>query len=104
MDMLREQNSDGKTALQVCHFSFTLYQLLFPACSYLQKRTRAMADQIETLRDQYDALDRRKKTEAQGYQADVKLLQQKIKQVEMKLVSAAVAKSKGKFVFRFGHQ
>ena len=54
-----------------------------------------MADQIETLRERNDALERRKRTEAQGYQADVKLLQQKIRQVEQQLVSASVARTKG---------
>ncbi len=54
-----------------------------------------MADQIETMRDRNDDLERRKKLEAQGYRADVKLLQQKIRQVEQQLVGAAVAKSKG---------
>ncbi len=55
-----------------------------------------MAENIETLRERNEALERRKKVEAQGYHADVKLLQQKIKHVEHRLVGAAVAKSKGR--------
>jgi len=54
-----------------------------------------MADQIEKLRDRCDELQRRKTVEAKGYQADVKLLQQKIKQVEQQLIRAAVTKAKG---------
>ena len=53
-----------------------------------------MADQVDAMRDRHEDSERRRKMEASGYQSDVKLLQQKIKQVEMQMVKAAVGKSK----------
>ena len=56
-----------------------------------------MVEQVENLKERYELLEKRKKKEAEGYQADVQLLQQKIKKIESQLVSASIAKSKGKF-------
>ena len=55
-----------------------------------------MADQVESLKDRYDELQQRKRSEAQGYQADINLLKQKIKQIEQQVVKTAVTKAKGK--------
>ena len=55
-----------------------------------------MVEQVENLKERYELLEKRKKKEAEGYQADVQLLQQKIKKIESQLVSASIAKSKGK--------
>jgi len=53
-----------------------------------------MSDEIDVLRARCDQLQRRKRQEAEGYQQDVRLLQEKIKRVEQQLVRAAVTKAK----------
>ena len=55
-----------------------------------------MVEQVESLKDRYTQLERRKRSETEGYQADIKLLRQKVKQVEQQLVRASIAKAKGK--------
>ena len=54
-----------------------------------------MSEQMESLRERYEQLELRKKREAEGYQTDIKMLQEKMKKVENKLVMEAVSKSKG---------
>ena len=61
----------------------------------LKSRTRNMVDQVDSLKDRYENLEKRRKNEAEGYQADVNLLKQKLRNVESQLVRAAVAKTKG---------
>lgn len=62
----------------------------------LKSRTKNMVDQVDSLKDRYENLEKRRKKEAEGYQADVNLLKQKLRTVESQLVRAAVAKTKGK--------
>ena len=57
-----------------------------------------MVEQVETLKERHSQLERRKRSESEGYQADIKLLRQKVKQVENQLVRASVAKAKGKYI------
>ena len=66
----------------------------FPFLS--QRRTKAMVGQSDALRDRYEDLERRKRSEAEGYQSDVKLLQQKMRRIETQLGRAAISKAKGK--------
>lgn len=54
-----------------------------------------MLEQVEVLKDRYEALEQRKRKEAEGYQSDVIRLQQKIKKIETQLVSTAISKNKG---------
>ena len=54
-----------------------------------------MSEQMESLRERNELLDQRRKREAEGYQTDIKMLQEKMKKVENKLVMEAVSKSKG---------
>ena len=51
---------------------------------------------MEHLKEKYESLEQRRKVEAQGYQTDVKILQDKLRHVEQKLVRATLAKVKGK--------
>ena len=55
-----------------------------------------MVGQSDALRDRYEDLERRKRSEAEGYQSDVKLLQQKMRRIETQLGRAAISKAKGK--------
>ena len=55
-----------------------------------------MVGQCDALRDRYEDLERRKRSEAEGYQSDVKLLQQKMRRIETQLGRAAISKAKGK--------
>ena len=55
-----------------------------------------MVGQCDTLRDRYEDLERRKRSEAEGYQNDVRLLQQKMRRIETQLARAAISKAKGK--------
>ena len=55
-----------------------------------------MVGQCDTLRDRYEDLERRKRSEAEGYQNDVRLLQQKMRRIETQLGRAAISKAKGK--------
>ena len=54
-----------------------------------------MVEQVEHLKDKYEGLENRRKVEAWGYQTDVKILKEKLRQVEHKLVRATLAKVKG---------
>ena len=55
-----------------------------------------MVGQCDALRDRYEDLERRKRSEAEGYQSDVRLLQQKMRRIETQLGRAAISKAKGK--------
>ena len=54
-----------------------------------------MVEQVEHLKDKYESLENRRKNESQGYQTDVKILKEKLRHVEQKLVRATLAKCKG---------
>ena len=54
-----------------------------------------MVEQVEHLKDKYEGLENRRKVEAGGYQTDVKILKEKLRQVEHKLVRATLAKKLG---------
>ena len=56
-----------------------------------------MVDQVDSLRDRYENLEKRRKNEAEGYQADINLLKQKLRHVEQQLIRSAVTKTKGNF-------
>ena len=58
-----------------------------------------MVDQVDLLRDRYENLEKRRKGEAEGYQADINLLKQKLRHVEQQLIRSAVTKTKGKLIF-----
>ena len=62
----------------------------------LKSRTKSMVDTVDTLKERYENLEKRRKNEAEGYQADINLLKQKLRHVEQQLVLSAVAKTKGK--------
>ena len=61
----------------------------------LRSRTKSMVDQVESLKIRYESLEKRRKTEGEGYQTDIELLKQKLKHLEQQLVRAAVTKTKG---------
>ena len=72
----------------------------------LKSRTKNMVDQVDALKERYENLEKRRKQEGEGYQADIHLLKQKLRHVEQQLVRAAVTRSKGKnhniyFVYYF---
>ena len=67
----------------------------------LKSRTKSMVDQVDNLKERYENLERRRKKEAEGYQADINLLKQKLKHVEQQFVRSAVCKTKGNFVLDF---
>ncbi|TRY70240.1 hypothetical protein TCAL_12834 [Tigriopus californicus] len=84
-----------KSRLLISHVeSENLREQSQSAKDILRKRTKAMLEQVEVLKDRYDALEQRKRKEAEGYQADVIQLQQKIKKIETQLVSTAISKNK----------
>ena len=60
----------------------------------LKKRTKSMCEQVETLSERYEGLEIRRKREAEGYQADISALKQKLKQLEQQLVRATINKAK----------
>lgn len=60
-----------------------------------------MVEQVETLKSRYESVEDRRKRESEGYQADVKLLREKLKHVEQQLVRAALVKAKGAHVYAF---
>ena len=53
---------------------------------------------MDSLRDRYENLEKRRKNEAEGYQADINLLKQKLRHVEQQLIRSAVTKTKGKLI------
>ena len=55
-----------------------------------------MSEKVESLRDRNDHLEQRKRMEALGYKADIKMLHKKLNKVQDKLVMDAVSKNKGK--------
>ncbi len=61
-----------------------------------------MMDQVDKLKERYEDLEKRKRNEAQGYQSDVKLLNQKIRHVENQLMRASLTKSKGDHEYELG--
>ena len=61
----------------------------------LKSRTKSMVDTVDALKDRYENLEKRRKNEGEGYQADINLLKQKLTHLEQKLVLSAVAKTKG---------
>ena len=63
---------------------------------FFQRKSKAMSEEVEMLRSRCESLEARKRTEAQGYQADVGILHQKIRQIEQQLVKADLARAKGK--------
>lgn len=54
-----------------------------------------MVEQVEVLKERYDSLEKRKRNEVAGYQSDIRILRQKIRQVEQQLIRASLAKAKG---------
>jgi len=60
----------------------------------LKKRTKSMCEQVETLTERYENLDIRRKREAEGYQADIGALKQKLKHLEQQLLRATITKAK----------
>ena len=63
----------------------------------LKTRTKSMVDQVDLLKERYESLEKRRKQEGEGYQADIHLLKQKLKHVEHQLIRAAVNRTKGNF-------
>ena len=55
-----------------------------------------MCEQVEILSERYESLETRRKREAEGYQADISTLKQKLKHLEQQLVRATINKAKGK--------
>lgn len=55
-----------------------------------------MVEQVEVLKERYEALEKRKRHEVSGYQSDIRILRQKVRQVEQQLIRASLAKAKGK--------
>ena len=68
---------------------------------YFQKRTKSMCEQVENLSGRYEGLEIRRKREAEGYQADISALKQKLKHLEQQLVRATINKAKGKTLVSF---
>ena len=56
-----------------------------------------MSEQVEIISERYESLETRRKREAEGYQADISTLKQKLKHLEQQLVRATINKAKGKF-------
>ena len=63
----------------------------------LKSRTKSMVDQVDVLKDRYENLEKRRKNEAEGYQATINLMKQKLRHVEQQLVRSAVTRTKGKY-------
>ena len=62
----------------------------------LKSRTKSMVDTVNTLKERYESLEKRRKNEGEGYQSDIKLLKQKLEHLEQKLILSSVTKTKGK--------
>ena len=60
-----------------------------------------MCEQVEIISERYESLETRRKREAEGYQADISTLKQKLKHLEQQLVRATIKKAKGKFIIAF---
>merc|ERR1711884_341596 len=63
----------------------------------LAEQKKSMVDQVDLLKERYESLEKRRKQEGEGYQADIHLLKQKLKHVEHQLIRAAVNRTKGNF-------
>lgn len=60
----------------------------------LKSRTKSMVDTVDTLKERYESLEKRRKNEGEGYQSDIKLLKQKLEHLEQKLILSSVTKTK----------
>ena len=91
MSLLRSKESD---IVKNSIFTF-LKDLANANKEVLKSRTKSMVDTVDALKERYANLEKRRKNEAEGYQADINLLKQKLTHLEQKLVLSAVAKTKG---------
>lgn len=66
------------------------------AAETLARRTKKMAEQVAILTERSEKLETRRSREAEGYQADIKLLRDKIHSLENKLISITMAKANDK--------
>jgi len=57
-----------------------------PANLLSQERSDKMAKRLQLMTQRYEALEKRRSMEAEGFKADLKLLRQKLKDVEKQLV------------------
>lgn len=57
-----------------------------PANLPSQERSDKMAKRLQLMTQRYEALEKRRSMEAEGFKADLKLLRQKLKDVEKQLV------------------
>ena len=58
-----------------------------------------MVEQVEVLKERYESLEKRKRHEVSGYQSDIRILRQKVRQVEQQLIRASLAKAKGMYTY-----
>lgn len=59
--------------------------LLIP-CFCVQERSEKMAKRLQLMTQRYEALEKRRVMEVEGFKADLKLLRQKLKDVEKQLL------------------
>ena len=49
------------------------------------KRSNKMADRLKLMNQRYEALEKRRRLEVEGYKTDIKLLRKRLKEVENQL-------------------
>jgi len=64
------------------------------AANILAKKTKAMTEQVNLLNDRCEKVEQRKSLEVQGYKSDIKLLRDKLSQLEGKLLAVNDANMK----------
>jgi len=64
------------------------------AANILAKKTKAMTEQVSVLNDRCEKVEQRKNLEVQGYKSDIKLLRDKLSQLEGKLLAVNDANMK----------
>lgn len=64
------------------------------AANVLAKKTKAMTEKVNVLNDRCERAEKRKAVEIEGYQSDIKILRNKLSQLETKLLAVAEVSEK----------
>lgn len=56
-----------------------------------KERTEKLAKRLELMNGRYEALDKRRTLEVEGYKSDIKLLRQRLKEVENQLYKVSLS-------------
>lgn len=93
---IREKGDFGKELFKVSwtdihvnknllYFWLDVYKNNIWKCSRLQERSDKMAKRLQLMTQRYEALEKRRAMEAEGYKTDLKLLRQKFNDIEKQI-------------------